>query len=110
MKLISNVVDTEYISSLPVRVCFCRPDCSQPDCSYEPPIVYVKKGENFNMSLVAVDQVNHTLKGVEIYSSVNHAGSSLGENQSPQVTKDTCTNLTFSIYSPHALILYGRSM
>ena len=111
LKLISNVADTEYISSLPVRVCFCRPDYTQSDCSYEPPIVYVKKGESFNMSLVAVDQVNHTLKSVEIYSSLNHAGSSLGENQSPQVTKDACTNLTFSIYSPHAseeLILYAE--
>ena len=109
MKLISNINDTEYLGSLPVRVCFCIPDY-QPDCSYEPPIIHVKKGGSFNVSLVAVDQVNHTLKNVEVYSSLNHAESSLGEGQSIQVTEDACTNLTFGIYSPHhseQLILYA---
>ena len=61
LKLISNLNNTDYISSLPVRMCYCTPDY-QPDCSYEPPTTHVKKGENFNVSLVAVDQVNHTLK------------------------------------------------
>ena len=111
MKVISNIADFNHVSSQPVRVCFCKPYCIQPDCNYELPIVHVKKGERFNVSLVAVDQVNHTLKNVEIYSSLNRAGSSLGEAQSLQVTKDACTNLTFSIYSPHVseqLILYAE--
>ena len=103
-----NNTDSEYISSLPVRVCFCTPD-SQPNCSYELPTFHVKKGDSFNISLVAVDQVNHTLKNVEIYSSLIHAESNLGEGRTSQATRNVCTNLIFSVFSPHAskdLILY----
>ena len=60
LKSISNI-DTDSIRSSPVRVCFCGPNNRQ-DCSYEPPTIKVKKGESFNVSLVAVDQVNHTGK------------------------------------------------
>ena len=108
LKLISNIDDTEYIRSLPVRVCFCTHD-SQLNCSYEPPIIHVKKGESFNTSLVAVDQVNHTFKNVEIYSSLIHTESNLGEGQTTQATRNACTNLTFNVYSTHdseELILY----
>ena len=108
LKLISNINDTEYISSLAVRVCFCTPH-NQPNCSYKLPIIHVKKGERFNVSLVAVDQVDHTLQNIEIYSSLRHTESKLGEGQATQFTKNYCTNLTFSISSPHEseeLILY----
>ena len=110
LKFISNINNTDYISSLPVRVCFCTPDY-QPDCSYEPPTVYVKKGESFNVSLVAVDQVNHTLQNIIVHSSLSHTKSSLGEEQTTQGTGHACTNLTFNIYSPYAsekLILYAE--
>ena len=110
LKLISNIADTEQISSLPVRVCFCTPDGNS-NCSYKPPIIHVKKGESFNVSLVAVDQVNHTIANVTIHSSLNHTESSLGEDQSTQVTEDDCTNLNFSIHSPYTseeLILYAE--
>ena len=72
------------------------------EATYEPPIVRVKRGESFNVSLVAVDQVNHTLKAIIVHSSLSRTESSLGEGQSSQVTGNACTNLTFSIYSPHA--------
>ena len=110
LKLISNIVDSKQISSLPVRVCFCTPD-GNPSCSYEPPTIHVKKGESFNLTLVAVDQVNHTISNITIHSSLNHTESSLGEDQSTQVTNEDCTNLIFSIYSPHiseVLILYAE--
>ena len=101
LKLISNINDTKSISSSPVRLCFCTPD-DQPDCSYEPPIKEVMKGERFNVSLVAVDQVNHTVINVTIYSSLNHAESGLRYGQMIQMTKnDTCTNLFFNIDSSH---------
>ena len=80
LKLISNMNDIKYISSLPVTVCFCTQD-RQPDCSYEPLTVHVKKGESFYVTLVAVDQVNHTLKNVIVHSSLSHTESSLGEGQ-----------------------------
>ena len=109
LKLISNIKITEHISSLPVRLCFCNARDNKPNCSYEPAIIHVKKGESFNVTLVAVDQVNHTLKDVEVYSALSHTQSSLGEGQTTQATKNACTNLTFSIISPHTaeqLILY----
>ena len=56
---ITNINTLGTISSLPVRVCFCKSE-SEPDCSYQPPTIKVKKGEAFTMPLVAVDQVNHS--------------------------------------------------
>ena len=58
---ISNI-KSDSISSLPVRVCFCTSE-GEPDCSYsnQPPLIKVKKGEAFTVSLVAVDQVNHSV-------------------------------------------------
>ena len=91
-------------------MCFCTPD-GQPNCSYELPTVHAKKGGSFSIYLVAVDQVNHTLKNVQIYSSLIHAGNNLGEGQTTQATRNVCTNLTFSIFSLHAsdeLILYAE--
>lgn len=110
LKCISNINYTKQISSLPVRVCFCTQD-GKSNCSYRPPIIHIKRGENFNVSVATVDQVNHPIKNVTIYSSLNGMNNSLGEGQSAQVTEDSvCTNLTFSIYSPHTseeLILYA---
>ena len=106
----SNMNNVDAISSSPAQVCFCRPD-GQPDCTYQPPIIKVMKGEKFKVSLVAVDQVNATLKGVTIYSSLKYAGSGLGEGQMAQITTDNCTDLNFSIYSPHhseEIILYAE--
>ena len=51
------------------------------------------------MSLVAVDQVNHTLPGTAIHSSLASTEGGLGEGQMIQKTKDSCTNLTFSVFS-----------
>ena len=115
LKLISNINDTDGISSSPVRLCFCRSDNQTefPDCSYEPSSIQVKKGESFNVSLVAVDQVNHTVANVTIHSYLKHAESGLGEKG--QLTHETksveCTPLTFSIYSPNdseQLTLYAE--
>ena len=96
----NSEVDT-VISSSPVRVCYCKPD-GQADCKYKPPPIAVKKGFNFSVSIVAVDQVNHTMGNVSIYSSLRYAQSGLGDGQLIQMTKRTyCSNLTFSISSPH---------
>ena len=61
------------------------------------------------MSLVAVDQVNHTLPNITIHSSLASTEGGLGEGQLMQKTKDSCTNLTFSVFSIHdheELLLY----
>ena len=97
---ITNIA-LDSIASLPVRVCFCS-TLGQPDCSYQPSPFRVKKGETFNMSLVAVDQVNHTVDA-NVISSLSSLEGGFGEGQQIQgVYKDrNCTNLTFSVFSPH---------
>ena len=111
-KYISNITNlsdslTDSIHSFPVRLCFCRPG-DKSNCSYvQPHPIRVKKGEMFNVSLVAVDQVNHTVNNVSIHSSLEYSKSGLGEGQMLQTTGDGCTNLTFSIFSPfHSEELY----
>ena len=93
--------DTPWIiSSLPVRVCFCQSN-KKYNCSYKPDTLSIKKGERFSVSLVTVDQVNHTLGDTIIYSSLSYAESGLGDGQVIQMAKNHCTPLNFSIHSPH---------
>ena len=97
----------ESVSSDPVRICFCKQ--KQPDCSYEPPTINVKRGEKFEIPLVAVDQVNHTVANATIHSSLAYTEGGLGEGQLIQSTNETCTNLTFSVFSTRddeELLLY----
>ena len=95
---ISNIDDVDLISSRPVRLCFCIDD--KPDCSYDPPTIYVMKGQTFNISVVAVDQVNHTLESdVEAFLSSNDG--LLGEGQKQQSVTTNCTNLMYNIVTPH---------
>ena len=98
------------VSSSPVRVCFCQPD-NKPNCSYKPDMLRIKKGERFNISLVAVDQVNHSLGDTVIYSSLHYAESGLGDGQVIQTVKNYCTPLNFTIHSQHdneTLIFYAE--
>ena len=97
------------ISSGPVKICFCKPR-RKPDCSYHPPPIQTMKGHTFTLLLVAVDQVNNIIPNVTIRSYLSSSLGGLGENQLNQSTGQACTNLNFSIYSPHSseeLILYA---
>ena len=97
----------DKISSKPVRLCFCHN--GQHNCSYQHPDVEVKKGETFTVTLVAVDQVNHTVPNVSIHSYLLSPESSLVEGQY-QMTSEYCTDLLFSITSSSTyeqLIVYG---
>ena len=76
---ISNLTSLDTISSLPVRICFCKSD-SEPDCSYQPPTIKVRKGEAFTVPLVAVDQVNHSVEA-NIISSLSSQDGGFGDGQ-----------------------------
>ena len=89
-------ITIDSISSPPVRVCFCDNE-SEPDCSYQPPSIKVKKGETFKVSLVAVDQVNHSVEA-NIISSLVHDGR-FSEGQQTQSVGRNCTDLTFNVFS-----------
>ena len=67
--------DTMLISSAPVRICFCRD--MDPDCNYQWPVTRVKKGHLFVVTLVAVDQVNHTINAT-IRSYLSSQAGGLG--------------------------------
>ena len=104
---ISKINQFESITSEPVKVCFCNEN-KQPDCSYHPQSVEVKKGKRFSVSLIAVDQVNNTVPNATIRSHLLHGG--LGVNQFLQNTGEGCTDLMFEIFSPYKseqLILYA---
>ena len=92
---LSNI-GMDSIASPPVRVCFCDNE-SKPDCSYQPPPIKVKKGETFKVSLVAVDQVNHSVEA-NIISSLAHGGG-FSEGQQTQSAGRNCTDLTFNVFS-----------
>ena len=97
---IRNLSNTalDSIASPPVRVCFCN-NKEEPDCSYQPPPIKVKKGEAFNVLLVAVDQVNHSVVA-NIISSLAQDGS-FSEGQQTQTVGRNCTNLTFNVFSQY---------
>ena len=96
---ISNITALDTISSLPVRICFCNNE-SEPDCSYQPPPIKVKKGEAFTVSLVAVDQVNCSVDA-NIISSLSLHDGGFREGQQTQSVERNCTKITFNVFSPH---------
>ena len=100
LRNISNIdIDNDSISSQPVRVCFCNSE-HEPDCSYQPPVIRVQKGKAFNVSLVAVDQVNHTVDAnITVFFSSSDGG--FDEGQQNQNVVRNCNNLTFNTFSPH---------
>ena len=95
---VSNI-EFESVSSQPVSICFCDSD-DKPDCGYQLPTIQVEKGKPFNVSLVAVDQVNHTVDA-NITVSLSSSDGGLGEGQQTQNVERICTNLTFNVFSPH---------
>ena len=101
LKNISNISTTSHISSGPVRLCLCSGD-NEPKCSLSSPNLNVVKGERFNLTLVAVDQVNNTVENVMIHSLLGHPESGLGNGQLTQITGSACTTLHFNVYSLHS--------
>ena len=91
-------ITLDSIASQPVQVCFCTNE-GQPDCSYQPPHIKVKKGETFTVSLVAVDQVNHSVDA-NIISSLTSLVAGFGEGQQTQEVNRSCTDLIFNVLSP----------
>ena len=100
LETISNIA-LDSTHSHPVRICFCNSN-HEPDCSYQPPVIRVQKGKAFNVSLVAVDHVNHTVDA-NVTVSLCSCDGGLGEGQQIKIVErnNSCTNLTFNVFSPH---------
>ena len=84
------------IASSAVRICFCRGE--NHDCSYHPNQINTTKGAEFNVSLVAVDQVNNTVNST-IHVDLLADNSQLGKGQWSKDVKGSCKNLTFNVQS-----------
>ena len=99
----SSTIVKDSISSSPVRVYICDYQYYTANCTQvqeNDGAIKVKKGELFTISVVAVDQANHPVEAI-IQSSLKHSESGLGEGQLSRGVNGTCTNLSFSITSPH---------
>ena len=103
LQYFKNVSTVDYydnsILSHPVRVCLCTGDIRIHHCinqSYRE----VKKGEIFNISLVAVDQTGNPINGT-IQALFNFTESGLAEGQLTRDIPGECTALTFNVVSPH---------
>ena len=95
---VSNIDNTDSIASHPVRLCFCV--SGLPNCSASLAPIYVKKGQMFSISLVAVDQVNHTLESdVTAYLSSNDGV--FREEQIQQRVSPNCSLLIYNVMTPH---------
>ena len=106
----NNTIRLDSISSHPVRVCFCTEE-EVPNCSYQPPRRKVMKGQMFTVTLVAIDQVNHTVSNATIHIYTSFSESGLGEGQLIQETGSQCTDVVFSITTIHdheQLVLYAE--
>ena len=98
---LTNILSDE-IASDPVRVCFCvnyTVDCSEP-----PPSVEIKRGQTFNLTLVAVNNVGLPVSSV-ILADLSSKSSRMGKDQSKQSINDTCTQLQYTIFSADSEIL-----
>ena len=95
---VSNIDNIDLIVSHPVRLCFCTEN--HPNCSYTPLLIYVRKGETFKLSIVAVDQVNHTLKS-NVIAFISSPDGGLKEGQQQQSVGTNCTDVTYNVITPH---------
>ena len=79
-------IDSQDVSSDPVSIVFCRND--QAGENYQPPVVYVENGQEFNVSVVAVDQVPEI-----VHSTLSLSSAGMAEGQLQQNTPKQCNNL-----------------
>ena len=66
--MFGDIQSHTIIRSKSVLICFCVGNI--PNCNYKHPPIKVTHGTEFNISLVAVDQVDNTVEKVTIFSSM----------------------------------------
>ena len=86
------------ISSDAVRVEFCFNNSISSDYSHLN--VWIKKGQTFTVSLVAVDQVGNPLNATIIASFASESGNGhIKDNQLVRLVGNKCTELEYNVYS-----------
>ena len=101
-----NVTDTiddfDSFASESLRVCFCKEN--KPDCHHEWPTVNVMRGEEFNINVTVVDQVNKSITEkmpISIYFVPETGPSTLDKGQQLQFVEGICSPLNLSVFSPN---------
>ena len=89
--------DHSYISSDPVRVCFC--DNNIPNCSSTIHSLQVFPGQKFMISVVVVGQRNGAVPGIVL---AKYSSSLASIDNSQVVNESHCTKLQYTAYSRHA--------
>ena len=107
---VTNISDLSLIDSHAVRVCQCiqnKPRCDLGQHS----ILQAKKGEKFDVTIVAVNQVNKTVNS-SLFSYTQSSKGHLGKAQYLKNISNVCTTMTFNVYSPFiesdSLVIYAR--
>ena len=96
LQAVSGAIVQDFVSSEPLQVCYCfgyQPNCS----NFQHPPVYVKKGQLFSISLIAVDQVGNPVNATVI-SSVVTGSRLLNSNKALQRIPAECSLLEYSLY------------
>ena len=93
---ISNIRDSD-ISSHPVRVCFCKD--GNPDCTYQPDPLHIRKGEEKKLvlSVAIVDQIERPIRNATLYSHLG-SGNDVCQNHIQKVNGN-CSKVNFAIFS-----------
>ena len=95
---VTSTTDLNMIDSYPIRICQCILD--KPRCDIrQHAIVRAMKGEEFNVTIVAVNQVNKTINSSLFSYTLSNEGH-LAKAQYLKYISDECTTLTFNVYSP----------
>ncbi len=102
LNLTSNNFDG--IASESLRICFCQEN--KTDCKQELPDKNIKRGEEFNISVTVVDQVNRSASEktlISIYLEPESDHSTLGKGQQLQFVETECSHLAFNIFSSNEI-------
>lgn len=93
---LSNIKNLSSITSQPTKVCFCVNEML--NCTNHIHHIQVRKGEFFNVSIVAVDQVELPTKAT-LFGSLSSTDGNLITGKRRRIT-ESCTNITYSVASP----------
>lgn len=100
------------LSSEPFQLCFCEDQ--QPDCQIEERMIRARRGEQFSVSVSALDQLNVNIVALVrsyLVSGFNDTDKILGDEGILQKVNNSCTNLFFRVFSPNVfeqLIMYAE--
>ena len=100
--ILGNTSESSVISSEPFRVCFCNHD-KVPDCEMNTTVDTIR-GKQFTLSAVTVGQGNFTVpSSIKVDFGIS-TSTMLSRFQKVQDTGNTCTNISYRLFSAESSI------